>query len=192
MCNPAVIPYIMAAVAAAGAYGQAQGQKNQAEYQAQVNANNQKVAGWQAEDAAKRGEAAVQATRRKYAALQGTQRASLAARGLDISDGSANAILTDTDFFGDMDQNTVRANAARQAWGYQVQASNFQGNAAALRAQADGINPAMSGVIAGASAYYGYGGKTPKSTTADDSDNSLMNSSSMVDPRWYGSSTRVG
>lgn len=185
MCYPAAIPYVVAAIAAAGAYSQAQTSKNQAEYQGKVNANNQQTAEWQAQDAVQRGNAEAAATRRKYAALEGTQRAGLAARGLDITDGSANAALTDTEFFSQVDENMVHANAARNAWGYKMQASNFGSNAAAYQASADGQNPMLSGTLAGASGYFsaarpGSGGSNSASTG-----NSLMSDASMVDSRWY-------
>jgi hypothetical protein len=178
MCWMAIIPI---AIAAVGAYQQSQANKQQAEYQSQVAANNQKVAEWQAADAKERGDVAAAAVRRKYAALQGTQTASLAARGLDVSEGSANAILTDTDFFGDYDQRTTRANAAREAYGYQVRANNFAGDAAYLGATADAENPYVSGALAGTSAYFGYqsrqGGR-PRDT--------MLTDSGSVSSRWYG------
>src|SRR3954468_10637665 len=99
MCYAAAIPWVLAAVSAVGAYSAAQNQKQTAQYQSEVARNNASVAEIQAADAKARGDKAAQDMRRKYAALMGTQRASLAARGLDISDGSANATLQDTLYF---------------------------------------------------------------------------------------------
>ncbi len=187
---------IPVAIAAVGAYQQAQGQKQQAQYQAKVAENNAKVAEWQAADAKERGDVAAAAVRRKYAALQGTQAASLAARGLDIGEGSANAILSDTDFFGDYDQRTTRSNAQREAWGFKVRAGNFRGDAGAYGATADAINPYVSGALAGASAYIDWKNKNPdergpwKPDRADDasraggSDNLLYDAAPVSD-RWY-------
>lgn len=171
----------MAAFAAYGAHQQSTNAKNQANYQSQVASNNAKVAEWQAQDAKERGDQAVAAVRRKYAGLQGTQAATLAARGLDISEGSANAILTDTDFFGDYDQKQTRANAEREAWGFRVRAGNFQGDAAMYNTVAGNENPLLSGALAGTSAYFGakskgYGGKGSGSMLAD---------SGTVSDRWY-------
>jgi hypothetical protein len=186
MCEPTTIAYGIAAVLAAGsAYSASETSKNQAEYQGKVNQNNQKTAEWQAQDALQRGNAEAAATRRKYSALQGTQRASLAAKGLDISDGSANAVLTDTEFFSQVDENTVHANAARAAWGYKNQAANFGSNAAAYQASADGQNPMLSGAMAGASSYFSSAGRGGGGSKAAGTDNSLMSDASMVDPRWY-------
>jgi len=189
MCEPTTIAFI--ALAAFGAYSSAEAQNASDEYQADVARNNETTAQWQAEDAERRGNEAKAATRRKYAALEGTQRATLSARGLDISDGSANALLQDTSFFGEYDQNTVRANAAREAWGYKVQAGNFGNEAGFRQASADGRSPILSGAMAGASAYLGSGaGRGGGSTVAGS--NSLLTDSTAVNPKWYGSNVRLG
>lgn len=174
MCWPALIPV---AIAAFSAYQQSKQKKAESEYQAKVAKNNAQVAEWQAADAKTRGDAAANNVRRKYAALEGTETASLAARGIDISEGSANALLTDTSFFSDVDQRTTRANAAREAWGYQVQAQNFQTNAAFYQAGADAQNPWASAAMAGAAAYFGGNAGT---------NNTLLTSSTTVSPKWYG------
>jgi hypothetical protein len=180
MCWVALIPV---AIAAVSAYQNSQAQKNQGEYQAKVAKNNEIVANMQAVDAKERGDQAAAGIRRKYAALQGTQAATLAARGLDISEGSANAILTDTDFFGDFDQRTARSNAAREAWGFKVRAGNFAGDAAAYQAGADGQNPVLSGVLAGTASY--FGNKQPSSGGGAGS-GSALTSSGAVSSYWYG------
>ncbi len=185
MCWVALIPAVISAV---GAYQQSAAAKGQAQYQAKVAENNAQVAEWQAADAKERGDAAAADTRRKYAALEGTQAASLAARGLDITEGSANAILTDTSFFGDMDQRTVRANAAREAWGYKTKANNFAGDAAMFSSGADAINPALSGVLAGTSSYFGNRGRTGLGGDRASTGTALTDSTG-VSSRWYGSGT---
>lgn len=186
MCHPLAL----AAMAAFSAYSAAESQNSSDEYQAGVARNNQQTAEWQAADAAQRGNEAKAATRRKYSALEGTQRASLAARGLDIGEGSANAMLQDTAFFGEYDQNTVRANAAREAWGYKVQASNFGNEAGFRQASADGRSPILSGAMAGASAY--FGSKQPGGGSPVAGSNSLLTDSTAVNPKWYGSNVRLG
>lgn len=158
MCEPTTIVLIASAViGGVSAYSASETRKETASYQAKVAANNAKVAEWQAADAKERGDQAAATVRRKYAALQGTQVASLAARGLDISEGSANAILTDTDFFGEYDQNVTRSNAAREAYGYKVRAGNFLADSAASRAMSDAEDPLLSGVLTGAGTFLGSG-----------------------------------
>lgn len=187
MCWVAAAPYIMAAISAAGAYQQSSAAKGQAKYQAKVAENNAQIASQQAADAKERGDAAAAEVRRKYAGLQGTQAASLAARGLDISEGSANAILSDTDFFGDYDQRMTRSNAAKEAWGYKMRAGNFAGDAAAYAAGADAINPGANAAMAGVSGYFSAGGKMPGG-----SKDSALTSSGTVSSRWFGKKDDVG
>lgn len=190
MCEPTTIAFV--AMAAFSAYSSAEAQSSADEYAASVARNNEKVADWQAGDAQRRGSEAAAATRRKYMALQGTQRANMAARGLDITDGSANSILQDTSFFGQYDENTVRANAAREAWGYKVQAGNFADEAGFRQASADGRSPILSGAMAGASAYFGSGaGRGGGGATAAGS-GSMLTDSTAVNPKWYGSGQRLG
>lgn len=156
----------MAAMAAVSAYSSTQTQKATAEYEASVARNNQKTAQWQAADAAERGNAAAADTRRKYAAMTGAQRAALAAGGLSLADGSANAMLNDTAYFGQVDEERTRYNGQREAWGYEVRASNFGSQAAAAQATANASNPLLAaGMAAGRSLLSSYGGGS--TTVAD-------------------------
>jgi len=189
MCNPMIA---VVALTAFSAYSAAEAQKSSSEYQAGVARNNAQTAEWQAADAVQRGNEAKAATRRKYAALEGTQRASMSARGLDITDGSANSILQDTSFFGQYDENTVRANAAREAWGYKAQASNFGNEAGFRQASADGSSPLLSGAVAGATAYFGSGAGGGGGGSTAAGSGSMLTDSTSVNPKWYGSSVRLG
>lgn len=156
MCT---IPLAMLALTAASAYSSAKTSQETADYQASVAKNNQKVAEYQADDAKARGDVEAANVRRKYAAATGSQRAALAARGLDISDGSASSLMADTAYFGEVDGATTRANAAREAWGYQVRANNLAGDAAAYSAQASASNPLLAaGMSAGKSLLGAYAG----------------------------------
>ncbi len=189
MCEPTTIAMVaVAVIGAVGAYQASETRKDQAKYQSQVAENNRQVAEWQAADAKERGDAAAASVRRKYAGLQGTQAASLAARGLDISVGSANAFLTDTDFFGDYDQRVTKANAAREAWGFKVRASNFAGDAAAYGAMSAAENPLLSGAMAGASSYFSMSsmGRGGGSAPAASSGSMLDSTATQVASRWYG------
>jgi hypothetical protein len=150
------------AMQAAGFVGQAftsmqqsQATADAANYQAAVQANNARLAEIQAQDAITRGEKAVEDHSRKVAALKGSQTASMAARGLDLSEGTPLSILTDTDLFGEMDKNTIKANAGREAWGYRAQAANAGANAGLYRMQAENQSPLLTGagtLLAGAGA----------------------------------------
>lgn len=102
----------------------------QARYQAQVAQQNQELARRQAADATQRGQVAEDNRRRQTALQIGQQRAGLAAQGTDFT-GSETDILGDTAAAGELDARTIRANAAREAYGYTVQGLGY-GNTAAL------------------------------------------------------------
>jgi hypothetical protein len=134
-------------MSAMGAMQQSKSAKAQAEYSSAVARNNQTMANWNAADALARGQKEEDAQRLKTAQMKGSQRASMAARGLDISEGSALNILSDTDFMGEQDALTVRNNAKRSAWAYQNQAQGFGADAEMQSAVADAQNPMMAGVV---------------------------------------------
>lgn len=119
---------------AAGVAGQIQQQNAQAQaasanaaqavYQAQVARQNQALAERQAADATQRGQVAEENRRRQTALQLGQQTAALAAQGTDLT-GSELDILGDTAAAGELDARTLRVNAAREAYGYQVQAMGY-------------------------------------------------------------------
>lgn len=119
---------------AAGAGLSAYGQYKQAEAAGEAARYNQKVADIQAQDALNRGDLEQQAMGRKVASLRGQQRANMAANGLDLSSGTPEAILEQTDYYGLEDQRTIANNARREAASYQN-----RGNLYAM--QADSSNP---------------------------------------------------
>lgn len=140
-----------AAMSGLSAYSQADATKKAANYQAQVAANNAKVSAWQRSDALQRGEIDAQNAMRKQASVLGEQRASMAANGIDISQGSALDVLSTTRFLGQVDVNTIQSNAAREAWGYDVQGANFMADANLSKWKADNTNPALAGGMAAGS-----------------------------------------
>jgi hypothetical protein len=138
MCEPTTIAMASLAMTALGggvsAYGQVQQGKaaeGQANYQAAVGRNNAIIAERQARDSEERGAADELAQRRQTAAVLGKQRAGMAANGVDLSSGSPLDILGDTAAFGELDALTVRSNAAREAYGFRAQGSQFTSDAAA-------------------------------------------------------------
>ena len=145
MCEPTTIALAVAAVASgASAYQASASNKAQAKYQGQVAENNAVMAEYSRQDAMQRGgEAAVKA-QQEARRLRGAQVTRLAANGLDLNSGSAAAILDDTDYFAQQDAQQIRNNAARQAWGYQVEGQNLTSSAAMFRATAAAEKPALS------------------------------------------------
>ncbi len=121
----------MTAGSALSAYGSIQ----QGRTAAAVGRNNQIMAEYAAQDAQRRGEEDAQAVRRKADQLKGTQRATMAARGLDLNAGTAADLLDSTDFFSEVDQNTARYNAKRDAWSSRAQGAQAAAQGRAARQQ---------------------------------------------------------
>ena len=136
----------------------AQAANAQADYNTAVANNNAKLAEYQAEDAQRRGEEEAIAVQRKAAGLKSAQRATMAARGLDLTGGTPQGLLDQTDYFAQVDTGTVRSNADKEAYAKQVQASNSRTEAVAF--QAGKRSPLMAGAT------------------------SLLASASMVDSKW--------
>lgn len=139
---------------ASAAYTKSKQERAAYDYQAQVAENNSVLAEWQARDAIRRGQEAEGAHRIKVAQLKGSQRASLAGRGIDLTEGSALDILSDTDFMGERDALTIRNNASREAFGHRVESGNYRSNADVLRSRAAMEKPGMA---AGTSLLTGAG-----------------------------------
>lgn len=131
----------MNAQAAAGA---------QQNYLAQQDRQRQMLAQQQAADATQRGEVAVQKQRNLTAQRIGTQQATLAAQGTDLA-GSPTDILGDTARAGEQDALTVRSNAAREAWGYQVQGAGYGADASLRSSFQPSYLGAGSSLLMGAS-----------------------------------------
>lgn len=100
---------------------------------------NAQIADMQAKDAIARGQSAEFNSRLKTSQLKGAQVASMAAHGVALDSGSPLDVLTSTDVMGEQDALTIRNNAVKEAWGYDVQAANF-------RAKADSSNPWAAGI----------------------------------------------
>jgi len=147
-------------VAAAGlsaysAYEQAKAQKQAGNYNAQVASNNATIALQQRSSALQQGDVAAQQAQLHQAQVLGAQRASLAANGIDLTQGSAQDLLTTTNLLGAADVNTIQSNAARTAWGYSVQNMNDNATSTLSKWQADSISPAKTGAMAGATSLLG-------------------------------------
>lgn len=120
-------------------------------YQAQVARNNQAIAGQNADLATFRGNQEINNAQQRTAQTIGAQRAGAGASGVDVNSGSPLRAQEDTARIGDVDVQTIRANAARSAWGFRTQAGNF-GNEAVLDS-ARGDEAAFSSLIGGGSNF---------------------------------------
>lgn len=109
---------------ASGAKQQAKAQAGAYDYQAQVAANNAKVAQQNATFAGEIGESNAERQEMRTRATVGAIKAGQGASGVDINSGSAADVRASAGELGALDALTIRSNAARQAYGYQTTATS--------------------------------------------------------------------
>jgi hypothetical protein len=137
----------------------------QAKYASQQLNFKAQIAQVQAQGALDEGEHQAEQIERSGQQQVGAERTSEAAGGVNVNAGSAAATQSSTQAMTALDALTARNNAARQAWGYEVSATQEQGEAqiGEIAAQGQststlltgGLNAAAYGSKAG---YYGMGG----------------------------------
>jgi len=150
-----------AMTSAVGAWGEASAKKtnyNTTANLADISARSSELT---AQSALFSGQREEQASRLETANLKGKQITSMAGNGIALDSDTANRILTSTDVIGEVDANTINANAARSAWGYRMERTQHENEAITARAQAKNINPGRSALT------------------------SLINSSGDVAATWY-------
>lgn len=188
MCEPTTILMgVGLAMSAYGAHQQAEGQKELANYNAQVASNNATLAEYEALDATRRGDEAAAAVRRNADMLKGSQRSSMAARGLDLAEGTAAELQDQTEFFALTDMATARHNAAREAWSIRAQGSAYSGEAAKQRAIGSAISPtaaAGSTLLTGAGAVANKWYSRPQAAPSQSWGN--------LDPQYFGGTGGMG
>lgn len=147
MCDPTTLLAMQGAGAgysAMGSYFASKAQKAALQGEAAIDEINAGLADLSAKSATLAGQKREQASRLQTASVKGSQRAALAANGVDLGEGSARNILTSTDVVGEIDANTIAAEAVSQAWGYKVQATSLRNDALLKNASAKGISPLAS------------------------------------------------
>lgn len=146
-------------ISAIGAIEQGHAQAAEANYAAQVSKNNEVMAGQYAEQATQTGEqqAFMQGLRERQ--RQQSITAGIAASGVDVNTGSAADVRQSQRELGALDVETVRQQAALQAYGYRTQQTNFAAQSQLQSAEAgfdttagwlQGIGSLLSGA-----AYWG-------------------------------------
>ena len=106
-----------------------QAQAAAAQYNSQIAEMNAKLADQRARDAIMRGQEEEQRKRAEVAQLQGRQRAAFGANNVDLGFGSPLDTLIDTAVMGELDALTIRRNAAREAYDFDMQAVNARAQA---------------------------------------------------------------
>lgn len=130
-----------------GSYYSARSQASSLGHQANIADINARIADLGAESALEQGKQQVAERTLRAGQERGAQRTALAANGVDLSVGSAAEIQASSALMKDIDANTLRANATRNAFGYRMNASNLRSQAATSRATARGINPVGSAAM---------------------------------------------
>lgn len=147
MCHPAILPIAAAAVATMGGLGVYQS----AQAQKDVAKSNARLAQYAAADAERRGQEEAARLTREGRGLADRQRVSLAGHGLDVSFGTPADLQFETGFFAELDAQTARDNARKEAWGKRVQANNF-------RAEAQSIHPLRQGLTSAVGSFLSFTG----------------------------------
>jgi hypothetical protein len=138
-----------------GAQQQASAQAAAAKFQAQVAANNQTLANQAASQAVQSGEAKATQQEMRTRSTFGAIAAAQAANNIDVNTGSALDVRTGAAETGQLDALTIRSNAAREAYGFQVQGVSFSADAALLEMKSQqaieaGNIAAMGSLLGGA------------------------------------------
>lgn len=123
--------------------------------QAELDLYNAKVADLQAKDAIERGAEEENRFRTEVRGAIGAQRAAIAGNNVDVSYGSAVDVQADAARLGELDALTIRTNAARESWGYSVQAEDLRREADITRKS--GANAAAAARSGRTAAFIGAG-----------------------------------
>lgn len=140
----------MAAGTALGAFGQIQASQAaaaNAQFQAQVAANNAAIADQQILDAKERGREEEQRVMAEGSKVLGTTRAALASHNVDLSFGSPLDTIIETSIEIQRDAYRVRRNRDKEVHDLQTRKYNFLADSAMSRAEAK--NARTSGWLAG-------------------------------------------
>lgn len=144
MCdgNSALILQVGGALkSAAGAYRQASGEKSNLQYTADIADINARLSDLQASSTIRQGQRQEQQTRFDTTNLKDRQATGFAGNNIAVDSETALRVMTSTDVLGEIDANTINANAARAAWGHRMEAVQFRNEALTTRTTASNINP---------------------------------------------------
>lgn len=134
--------------------------KKAGEANQQVAENNARLAADDAAAAQAMGDRESQQQTWRTRAIMGQQRAAIAANGIDAGIGTPAEILGETALFGEVDQQAIRLNTARTAWGFNSQVRNIQNQAGIDRfnTKSKGTATILSGLSNMAGAVGGFYG----------------------------------
>src|SRR6185312_863591 len=145
-----------AAVSAIGSAKQGAAEANMSNYNAQVQAQDAKAAQQNAQWAGAAGEQQTEQKQLQTRATVGALKANEAAGNIDVNSGSAVDVRSSAAQLGQLDAINIRANAARQAYGYQTQATSYEAESNLDRYAAN--NDVTAGDIGAAGTFLGGAG----------------------------------
>lgn len=170
MADPLTLTIIGMTAAAVGggvtAYGQyqsGQAQSSMYNYQSGVAKINQQLKKQDAEYARDVGEVEAQQAGMRTRGAVGSTRAAQGARGIDVNTGSAADIRKSQIDLGQQDERIIRSNAARRAYGFEV----------------EGMNQGVQANI------YGMAAKDASSAGMIKSAGTLISTAGTVASKWY-------
>lgn len=116
-------------VGGVSSYQQGKAQQAQYNYQAKVNEENAKIAQSNADMQRQQGIEEARLQRLKTASVIGSQKAAMAANGVDVTQGTAVDVISDTAAMGELDALQTQYNYEMKARGYETEAGNFKNQA---------------------------------------------------------------
>lgn len=123
------------------------------EYKAGVARVNKQIAEQNKDYSLKIGETQAQAEGMKTRFQVGEARASGGASGLDVNRGSKARVIESTEAVGEQGQAVVRADAAKRAYGYDVEATNLEAQAKLDEMGASNLRIGVAGATSAAADY---------------------------------------
>lgn len=150
MCWMALIPV---AIGLVGGMMQAQGQTQNADFQSGMMKQNADFKLRTADETINAGNTSADWQRVRAGQSVGTQRSAQAANGIDVNSGSAAQLQDDTAMLGELDALTIQNNAAREAYGYRVQAKQDILNAS--QTVQNGKTAATGSILGGLGSAFG-------------------------------------
>lgn len=148
MCNSSYTSIGMqvggALSSAGGAYLKASGEKRTLQRQADVADLNARLSDLQAKSTYRQGQREEQRSRFETRNIRDKQTTGYAGNNIALDSETAIRVATSTDVLGEIDANTINANAARAAWGHRMEGVQFRNEALTSRASASAIKPGQA------------------------------------------------
>jgi len=150
MCWMALIPV---AISLVGGMMGAQNAKQEGAFNAGMLKRNAELKEQTAQETLFAGDTSADWQRVRTGQAVGTQRAVQAANGIDVNSGSAAQLQDDTAMIGELDALTIQNNAAREAYGYRIQADQDRMNA--VQTVTNAGNKATGSILGGIGGAFG-------------------------------------